>query len=193
MIAFAQGRYDQVVEFNDEAFRIEQKIGNPIIFTKVSYIRARLAHIHGDALLARQHAEEGVNVEGELGFELVLALLELSHVALQDGDLERAGTLCRESLQVLITNQAIGEMGWVLDGFAVLAVREGKLERAARLFGTRLWRWIANTLSPIERSWREADFVEITAALGEERFAALREEGYGMSFMQVLSLAQTEG
>jgi hypothetical protein len=81
----------------------------------------------------------------------------------------------------------------ILDALAVLAMDEGKIERAARLFGTRLCRGWFHALSPIERANREADFAAITTSLGAERFAQLQAEGYAMSFMQVLALAQEEG
>ena len=80
----------------------------------------------------------------------------------------------------------------MVDGMATLAVHEGKPERAARLFGTRLWRGTVHILSPIERTWRDADLAEVKTALGEERFTQLREEGYAMTFEQVLALMQEE-
>ena len=76
-------------------------------------------------------------------------------------------------------------MGWRSWRFA-----KSQLEHAARLFGTRHWRGFANTLSPIERAERGADFAAIKGALGEERFEELRAEGYAMTFQQTLELAQ---
>jgi ATP/maltotriose-dependent transcriptional regulator MalT len=193
MIALAQGRYDQAVELNQEAGPIAQKTGAPEIFVYVHYSRARLARLRGETSAAQQYAEEGLNFGQRLGSEKMLLLLELGHLALQEGDPARAGALWREGLQVLIRWRGMFFLTWTLDGLAVLAVREGRLERAARLFGTRQCRGFAHTLSPIERAEREADFREITAALGQERFDQLREEGSAMNFEQLLALAQEEG
>ena len=81
---------------------------------------------------------------------------------------------------------------WMLDVLVVLAVRERKMEHAARLFGTQMWRGFANLLSPIERAERAADLSEVKASLDEERFAALQGEGSAMTFMQILALVQEE-
>ena len=128
----------------------------------------------------------------DLGNEKMHLLLELGHLALNDGGLARAGALFREGLQVLIHWRDIADLNMILDGLAVLAVRKGDMERAARLFGSRLWRGFAHTLSPLEHTWRAADFAAIISALGEERFAQLQAEGYAMPFMQILALTQEE-
>jgi tetratricopeptide (TPR) repeat protein len=193
MIALAQGSYDQAAELNEEAGRIAQKTGTPEIFAYVHYSRARLARLRGEAAAAQRYAEEGLDSALRLRSEEMLLLLELGFLALQEGDQTRAGALWREGLQVLIRWRGMFLLTWILDGLAVLAVRTGQLERAARLFGTRQWSGFSHILSPIERAEREADFAEIIAALGQERFEQLREEGRMMGFTQLLALAQEEG
>jgi hypothetical protein len=120
------------------------------------------------------------------------ALLELGHLALQAGDWPEADSLLRQALEVLIQHRDLLWAGYPLDGLAILAVRQGKWERAAHLLGRRLCRGVAHTLSPIGRAEREADFTEIKTALGEERFEQLKAEGYALTFMQILELAQAE-
>lgn len=191
MFAMTQGLYDQADELNEDAGHIAQKIGSPE--PMVLYIRARLARLCGESVESVRYAEEGLNVaRGSSSDDTMLLLLELGHLALQEGDWRRAGTFMREGLQIIIHMRELNWLGFMLDGLAVLSVSEGKLERAARLFGTRLWRGFAHILSPIERDAREADLAEIKATLGEERFAKLRAEGYALDFLQVLALAQEE-
>jgi hypothetical protein len=120
----------------------------------------------------------------------MMVMLELGYLDLHDGNLSQARARFLDGLQVLIQANLQSFTGFSLDGLALLALREGKLERAAQLFGTRLWRGFAHTLSPIERTEREADFTALRTALGVERFEQLREEGRAMSFIQVLALAQ---
>ena len=193
MIAFTQGRYDQAAQFIEEAARVAQKSGDPAIFTDAPYHWARLARHRGELAAARQLAEEASTGKGEFWGPRIKLLVELTYLALQDGDLARGSELCHEGLQVVIHRKDNWNMLWVLDGLTVLAVRERKLEQAARFFGTRMWRGFANLLSPIERAEREADLAQVRAGLGEERFAALQAEGSAMTFMQILALAQEEG
>jgi hypothetical protein len=77
-----------------------------------------------------------------------------------------------------------------IDALAVLAVKNGYFERAARLFGTRRLRGFSHLLSPDERAAHEADRAKIRAALGEERFEQLLAEGHALSFSEVLALAK---
>ena len=193
MIAFTQGSYEQVEQFIEESALVAQKSGDPAIFSEEPYHRARLARHRGEPAAARQLAEDGLAVKDVLRAPRVFMLLELSYLEFQDGDLARADVLCREGLQLVIRGQDNWGMNWVLDGLTILAARERKLEKAARFFGTRMWRSFANLLSPIERAEREADLAQVKAGLGEERFAALQTEGSAMTFMQILALAQDEG
>ncbi len=189
LIAFSQGRYEQVADLYDQSGHTFQKTGEMIYFTTALYLRARLARLYGDIAAARQIAEEGLISGRGLESDKVLMLLELGHLALQDGNMERAGALWR---QALIDRRDMFWMSWGMDGLAVLAVREGKMERAARLFGTRQWRGFAHTLSPIERAWRDADLAEVKNALGEERFAQLQAESSALAFEQILAVVQEE-
>lgn len=195
MIAFAQGRYTKVADVNEDIARIARKTGNPLIYNDMLYQRVRLARLRGDPAAAQAFAQESLTASSEFGYSKMLVVLEMGHLALQCGDKTQARALLREGGQLLTRRNFLDIffLGLPLDGLAVLAVREGKMERAARLFGTRLWRGINHILSPIERAGREADFAEIKAALEDERFSQLREEGYALTFKQVQALAYDEG
>ncbi len=192
IIAFTRGDYDQVAEFIDESERIEKDTGIPGLFHDVHFHRARLARLRGELAAARRHAEEGLKVGAELGYGKVNLLIELSYLALQEGDLRQNAALIREALQMLIEGRDMSLFLWVLDGLAVLAVQEHQFERAARLYGTRMWRGFAHTLSPIEKAQRDADQMQLKNALGDERFTQLLGEGSMMTFMEILSLVQEE-
>jgi tetratricopeptide (TPR) repeat protein len=189
MIALERGRYDQVVEVSEEIGRIAQRMSDSWPLTVPLYLRAHLARLRGDAAAARRYAQEELNIGGELAEPKMWGLVELGHLALQDGDQLQARAYFLEGLQVIYCFWYLAWLCIPLDGLAVLAVREGHLEHAARLFGTRHWRGIAHTFSPIERAEREADFAAMKNALGEERFEELRAEGYAMTFQQTLELA----
>jgi hypothetical protein len=83
-------------------------------------------------------------------------------------------------------------MIYPLEAIAFLALREGRYERAARLFGTRQALAAAHYLSPGERGARKNGLAEMQSALGAERFAQLQAEGNTMTFTLVLALAQEQ-
>jgi tetratricopeptide (TPR) repeat protein len=189
LLHVAQGRYDQAALTNEEALRIAQKTGIPTIDVELLYISARLARISGDSAAAQKHIRDLLNCGGIQPHPRMLASLELGHLALRSGNLNQASQLFQEGLQVLLRMR---ETVWIpefLDGLALLAVRQGQMERAARLFGTRWCRGYAHFLSPIEQAWRQADLAEMQAILGEARYAQLYEEARTMTFMQAVALA----
>jgi hypothetical protein len=156
--------------------------------TFLYYLRARQARLGGDTTAARLYAPDLLSAARKSTNAKAWALTELGFMALHDGDLKQARIHFIEGFEVL---NLMWDRFWTwlpLDGMAVLAVREGRLERAARLFGTRQCRGYFNTLSPIERAEREADFAAIKTALGEE-LSSMRAEGYAMTFQQTLALA----
>ena len=192
MIAFTLGRYEKVEQYIEESTLVAQKYGTPAFFTDELYHRARLARHRGDPASARQLAEAGLAGRGEMWVPRVFMIVELSYLALQVGDLVRVVELCHEGLHEIINRYEPLWLYWMLDVLVALAVREKKMEHAARLFGTRMWRGFANLLSPLERAERTADLSEVKAFLNEERYVALQEEGSAMTFMQILALVQEE-
>ena len=82
-------------------------------------------------------------------------------------------------------------IAYSLDGLARLAGLENKFERAAQFFGAldRLFRLLANTLSPIERGWRENDLAWTRKSLGGGQFQRLWQKGYALTPEQVIVYA----
>ena len=192
LIAIAQGDDPLAAELTDECRKIAHKMGDAGVQAQIYYLRARLARLNGDMPAARRMVEEGLSTRPDLGVDRMWLLLEQGHLALLDGDLARADTLWRECVQILLDFNMTHWMTYPLEAMAFLALREGRYERAARLFGTRQAVAASHYLSPSERSTREAGMSEIQAALGAERFALLQAEGKAMTFNRVLALAQEE-
>ena len=161
LIALSQGRYGQAAEVNDEATYFAHKSGNRTALSLVLCLRTMIARQRGDISMAWCYAREGLQVGRDRGGPTMHALLGLGRLALQAGDWTEADRLLRRGLEVLIEQRVLSWTGFPLDGLAILALQEGKLERAARLFGTRQWRGVAHTFSPIERASRETDFIQI--------------------------------
>jgi hypothetical protein len=72
---------------------------------------------------------------------------------------------------------------------ALLALKKGSMEAAARLFGSRWCRGYAHFLSPIEKEWRQPDWETMQAALREKQFGELYESARFMTFAQAVDLA----
>jgi hypothetical protein len=156
------------------------------------YMRARLARLGGNAALARKYVEELLSFTDINPYQIMRAKVEAGHLALQSGDLERAGLLYREGLQILIPLRNYLELAYPLDGLALVAVQENKLERATRLIGTRWCRGFYHFFAPPERDQRKNYLASIRAALGGERFEQLYEQGRMLSLQQALALALEE-
>jgi predicted ATPase len=193
MLRIAEGHHTQADEITSEMWRIFQKTGRNYIAMGVLIIRARLARLRGDRVQAREYAQEALTFTEDIGFYLkTQALIELGHLALQDGDLKQAGKLWREGIRILKHERSWAWLKLSLDAMAVLALREGKPAQAARLFGTRWSRGGYHYLSPDERTQRDADLADLREAMGDERFEGLYAEGQTMSLEDAVAYALEE-
>jgi len=193
-LRIAEGYYEQADEITREMWRIFQKTGRNYIAMRVLNLRSRLARLRGDKVQAREYAQEALTfTEDILTIDKTLTLIELGHLAVQDGDVKEAGSLWREGLRILRGNRSEWwELFRPLDALAVLALREGKAGHAARIFGTRWSRGAYHYLSPDERDQRDADLAQLRKTLGEKRFEALYAEGQAMSLAEAVELALEE-
>jgi predicted ATPase len=188
-LAMAEGSYEQAGAIIEEAWTSDQQVHRQSIAWVALYGRARLARIRGDEATARQYAEKLVGIK-ELGANfLVWALLEMGHLALHRSDFKLAETNFKNGLQDLLQEGTIFWVYGCLDALAHLAARTGKMERAARLYGSRWCRGGYYFLSPLEKAQREADFAAMRTELGERRFEQLHEEAVRMPFVQAIALA----
>jgi hypothetical protein len=80
---------------------------------------------------------------------------------------------------------------YCLEAFAALAVAQGDMKRAARLFGKtdNFYTQLRFLLSPIERQNHEHDVAAARAALGDEVFSALLAEGEAMTMKESITYA----
>jgi hypothetical protein len=65
---------------------------------------------------------------------------------------------------------------------------QGSGQQAAIFFGAanRVFQHIANTFSPPERDWREADLAAARKMIGNETFQHYWEEGFALTEEQVM-------
>jgi non-specific serine/threonine protein kinase len=133
--------------------------------------------LYGAALAAFREAGDGPGAAN--------ALLGRGLAAFERGDRAAARRLVRESMLLQRRTGAGRWIPWMLDGFAALARRDGRLDRAARLLGLAAalrssFRDVFGA-DPFVRTARDQDTAAARAALGEAAFAAAWAEGEAMS------------
>jgi non-specific serine/threonine protein kinase len=122
-------------------------------------------------------------------YVIAMEFRNLGHLALTQGEYQRAAALQRESLAIC---QEVGPR-WLTEvcvrDLAIVACAAGHYERAARLFGAAeasrefLERYI------VERTLYDRAVVEAKARLGDLKFAERWAEGRAMTLAQALEYA----
>jgi tetratricopeptide (TPR) repeat protein len=191
LLEIAEGNYEQAAETNEKAWQLAQKINNPTAAAKALYIRARLSRLSGYLDWAGKHAAEGQRISAQLisPEPKMLILLEQGYLAVEGGRLAEAGALWRQAIQSFNNSSQEAWMLFPLGSMAFLTALEGKMERAARLFGSRWSRGFLNFLSPIELARFEVSLATVKTSLGESQFNELYETSQSMTLEQALALA----
>jgi hypothetical protein len=140
--------------------------------------------MQGDMVRAEALEQAARELWREVGRSFsALPALNLAHLALQRGDMAQASVLLAESFAIARTRP-----GWIptwLAGFAGLAATQGRMERAARLFGA------AETLNraPLPPAHRHAIARHIATAraqLGDTAFDAAWAAGAALTLEQAI-------
>lgn len=186
----SEGCFHQATDAIEQAWQISQKTGNLGYIATILSVRCRLARLQGKADQARQFAMEGLKISQELQSISEDILLELGHLELENSELPGAVSYIRQGYQLLIRKRA--SFGWdsYLDGLAMLAARQSKVELAVLLFNTRWCKGYFYFLSPSERAVRTTIQAEIRNQLGEERYTQLSQEGWMLTYMQMLGMVK---
>jgi predicted ATPase/class 3 adenylate cyclase len=180
-LMISEGLFSQANEAIEQAWQLNQKE-----ITLLLAIRARLARLQGETEKAQKIIQEAQKIGKESQFTSTDVFLELGYQSLDSGDLLAAGSSWLEGFQNVYRAQSVFTWANSLDGVALLAARQGKVELAIRLFGTRWCQGFFNTLSPSERAARTAIVSKIQNQLGDERFMQLSQEGLAMTYTQML-------
>jgi hypothetical protein len=188
-LRIAQGRYDQAAALNDQAWEIAQRSGVDVLFANAIMLRTRLARQRGDLALAQKHLNALPPLESIFFYHRIMVPIEWGNLALQSGDLAQAGRRLREALTLINISYEM-YLTPFFDGLALYAARTSRIEAAARLFGSPWCRAYVNFLSPIEKEWHQSDWDAMQAALGEQHFEQLFEQGKSMTYEQTVDLAR---
>ena len=195
-MAYIQHGLPEGEPFARDALAWFRAAGDPYGHRLALLLLATLHLARGQLEAALGAAEDAVVVARRFGLdrELGISLQVLGGVVLQTGDLERAGSIIRESLARLENDPQPQFTGRGLELLGVIACRRGEPLLGARYFGAAaaerelvsadLWRLDRERLAPIVEAAR--------TAVGAEAFDAAMAEGGGMGRAGVLALAAKE-
>jgi predicted ATPase len=176
-----------------EAVEPARESGDEISLLRVAHHLGEIALEAGDTDAAKQHFQEELDLARALPNHRSesIGLLWLSHVALQEEDINGAAVYAQSAVRIrssLIEPDGVVEC---LLPLAVVAARQEKLVRAARLMGAAdgLRDQTGYSLGRTERAVR----AEVIAALGDAPAVdAARSEGRAMTLNDAVAYALTD-
>jgi tetratricopeptide (TPR) repeat protein len=118
-------------------------------------------------------------------------LLSTGLVELEAGEHRRAEHTLAQVLRLGLGRHVVWLASPTLEGLAGVAVRDGRMEQAVRLFGAAdaLRRRIGTPLTPLHRPLYERHVAAAGTVLGQEQLDKLSEEGRAMALEQAMSHA----
>jgi len=150
----------------------------------------------GDYMRATKLLEESLELRRQLGSKwgVGVSLGTLGWVAIREGDWKRALARLGESLEV---RQEIGDKGgsaWCIERLAEVSLAQGNPEKAIRLLSAAgaLRISIGSVIDPADQPEYQNRRAALRAELGQERFAALWEEGRALTLEQAITYALEE-
>jgi ATP/maltotriose-dependent transcriptional regulator MalT len=197
LATLSRGDLDTAEAVLPESLKLFRELGDPHSVASGLYGPAQLALARGDGDEAMQLIGEGEALSREAGNWAMLAnfLGTQAISARLEGDNARTAELLGESIEIAGMLRDDYNVVFCATGLASVAAREGRAERATRLFG------VADALSEktgagvswsILRSLNERDLVITREMLDPEAFEAAWAEGRTMTLEQAVAYALEE-
>lgn len=192
-VAKQEGDWETARVMHEESLVIVRELGDKRGIALLLIHLGAVAHAQSDFETARSLIEESLALSQEVGDKQGIAdsLNNLGIIAESMNDRETARSFLNQGLTLY---QELGDKGgtaYSLEAFAALATTEGKLDRAARLWGAaeQLRETIGSPLPPAERGEYEQKVAEARTAFGEENFAPLWAEGRALTMEEAIEFA----
>jgi tetratricopeptide (TPR) repeat protein len=180
----------------EEALSLFLQVGNAQDTSTVSSHLGLLSLLEGDLSRATAAMEEGLALARKLGDRLGISngLYNLAQVAQASGDHELAARRLKEGMAVSEEMRDQSNMGYFVEGLAVVAGVQDKAVRSARLFGAAegLLRAVEAPVYDYyepNRSFYERIEATVRSRLGEATFERTAVEGRAMDFDQAVEYA----
>lgn len=192
-VAFYQGELDRAKGLHIDSLALRRQAGDKRRIAISLNSLGEVARAEGDYAAARAAYEESLELARDAGDQrgLATATGNLGYVALREGDPDTAARLLKEGLAA--AKQLVHKLGIAgyLGGLAGAAVLAGEYRRAARILGAArtLLSALGASLTTPDHSQYESSTHAARAALGDETFAQLVDEGAAMTLEQAIDYA----
>jgi hypothetical protein len=115
----------------------------------------------------------------------------MAHVALRQGNFQRARILFEDSIRQTQKADLMIATVYAIEGLAGLNINQGQPERAARLFAwaDAMREKMGDHRPPVEQASVERDLAIIHSQLNDVEFAKLLAEGRSITVEQAIALA----
>src|SRR5215204_3590247 len=138
-VAYEQGDYERAVRLHGQSLALARRFGTTFGVAWSLRALGDAVRGQGDLRRARSLLEESLALSRskEYAWGIARTLASLGNVACEAGEYTRASRLYEESLELGWRRMGLNHTILVcLEGLARVAVAQGRMERAARLFGT---------------------------------------------------------
>jgi Tetratricopeptide repeat len=195
-MALDHAEHGRAETYYTQALELAREIGATDIMGSLLNNLGETARLRGDYGAARKLYEEALQMGEDVSPHLTSTILgNLGMVALFQGDQATARRRFGESLPISLKLGHRTGIAGALEGLGELAMREGELERGARLLGAceALRETINVPVSPADQSEHEQAMAGVRSALGKQGLDALWSEGRAMTQEQAVAFALKEG
>jgi predicted ATPase/DNA-binding CsgD family transcriptional regulator/transcriptional regulator with XRE-family HTH domain len=188
-IAARQNDLTQAIAYNRESLTLARDLGDKLLVALALNNLGYFSALQSD-LTQTAYALESLILMRELGDRMYITktLHTLGYLATRNGNLAQAKTWFNEGISLGQEIRSEKEIGKILSGLALVAVAEGQLLQAARLFGAVETRLDVNVdMYPAEWAEYKQSVENVRSQLGGKAMAATRSEGRTMSLEQALA------
>ena len=188
--ALREGNYAKVKARSEEARKIARSISDEYGETRPLHMLAAATRMAGDLQGARTLYEESLALARKLGDEGMISgeLDNLGSVSLHLGDLKKAKARYREAAERSYRQQNKYLLPYVPLHFSMVALLEGRFERAVKLLGASQALFESSDMSPDpdEAVERENTISKLRKTVDENNFNRLLTEGRKLSLDQTV-------
>jgi non-specific serine/threonine protein kinase len=182
LVAYEQGDYERAVRLHEQSLALAREYGTTFGLAWSLRALAEAVREQGDLSRARMLLEESLALSrGEdHAWNIARTLASLGSVACEAGEYARASRLYEESLELGGRRMGLNHTILLcLEGLARVAVAQGRMERAARLWGAAaaLREDMGWPLPPAKRAEHDHTVAAAREALGEEAYEAAWQRG----------------
>jgi tetratricopeptide (TPR) repeat protein len=184
---------EETIAFSERSLAASRRLGDALRIGFALHNLAVAAWQQGDHARAERLLVEALESD-RLPHWTIGVLITRGFVALDQAEYARAEQALGESLRLLREGHGVNRAAAGLEGMAAVAVGQGRMERAARLFGAAgtLRRRIGTPITPLHRAVYDRYLGAARAAIGQEQLEKLWDEGGTMMLEEAMAYALGE-